>query len=259
MPLAPSRDDAMPLAMTTALAARRSRGWWWAGAACLLLLAFCAGLLVHQRLLIPLRDANQPYETPPADTAQDAAGTQAAASAGTASQGAINQAGTNRGRASGAPSGARAGSAPINRSEANEAGSPGSGGVAGNEIPEAKYPAATVERAPRASGSEGNLQPRYMSPAMIGASPGLMASHLVYAPPPDYPGIARMTHVQGRVLVEAVVGKNGQVIRAEAISGHRLLRAAAVHEVYERRYRPYLLNDRPTDVATIVTVEFRLR
>jgi outer membrane biosynthesis protein TonB len=230
----------------------------WAAALGALLLAFCAGLLVHQRLLIPLRDANQPYETPPAETAQDTNAAQTAAPGATGSQGAINQPAMNRGRASRAPSGARAGSALINRPEGNETSSPDSTGVSGNAIPDAKYPEATVEREPRA-GSERNLQPRYMAPAMIGASAGLMASHLIYAPPPEYPGIARMTHVQGRVLVEAVVGKNGQVIRAEAISGHRLLRGAAVHEVYERRYRPYLLNDRPTDVATIVAVEFRLR
>jgi outer membrane biosynthesis protein TonB len=94
---------------------------------------------------------------------------------------------------------------------------------------------------------------------MVGASPALMASYLVYAPPAGYPALAKMTHVQGKVMVEAVVGKNGQVIRAQAISGHRLLRGAAVREVYGRRYRPYLLDDRPRDVATIVSVDFRLK
>ncbi len=77
--------------------------------------------------------------------------------------------------------------------------------------------------------------------------------------PAHYPSLAKMTHVQGKVMVQAVVGKDGQVIRAEAISGHRLLRGAAVREVYGRRYRPYLLDDRARDVATIVTVDFRLR
>ena len=62
-----------------------------------------------------------------------------------------------------------------------------------------------------------------------------------------------------KVTVEAVVGKDGRVIRAQAVSGHRLLRGAAVREVYGRRYRPYMLNDRPVNVATIVTVDFRLR
>jgi outer membrane biosynthesis protein TonB len=71
--------------------------------------------------------------------------------------------------------------------------------------------------------------------------------------------MAQMTRIQGKVTVEAVVGKDGRVIRAQAISGHHLLRGAAVREVYGRRYRPYTLNDRPVSVATIVTVDFRLR
>src|SRR5579875_3276146 len=123
--------------------------------------------------------------------------------------------------------------------------------------------ATKVRRVPAAvlaePASEPDLDARYMRPATIGASPALMASRLVYAPRAQYPALAKMTHVQGKVLVEAVVDKDGQVIRAQAISGHRLLRGAAVREVYGRRYRPYLLDDRARDVATIVTVEFRLR
>jgi outer membrane biosynthesis protein TonB len=68
-----------------------------------------------------------------------------------------------------------------------------------------------------------------------------------------------MTRTQGRVTVEAVVGKDGRVIRAQAISGHHLLRGAALREVYARRYRPYTVNARPVNVATMVTVDFRLR
>ena len=86
-----------------------------------------------------------------------------------------------------------------------------------------------------------------------------LAAHLVYAPPLSYPMMAEMTRTQGKVTVEAVVGKNGRVIRAKAISGHRLLRGAALREVYARRYRPYMVNERPVNVATMVTVDFRLR
>jgi protein TonB len=107
--------------------------------------------------------------------------------------------------------------------------------------------------------SDANVRPKYMAPATIGASASSMASRLVYAPPPVYPMMAEMTRIQGKVTVEAVVGKDGRVIRAQAIGGHHLLRGAAVREVYGRRYRPYTLNDRPVDVATFVTVDFRLR
>jgi TonB family protein len=107
--------------------------------------------------------------------------------------------------------------------------------------------------------SDVNLLPRYMAPATIGATPAVMAAHLVYAPPPSYPMMAEMTRTQGKVTVEAVVGKNGRVIKAQAIDGHRLLRGAAVRAVKARRYRPYMVNDRPTNVATVVTVDFKLK
>lgn len=206
---------------------KTSRFWMWTAGVCALIFAFCAGLFVHQRMLVPLRDPNQPYQKPPADTAPEVTPEQAATAA--------------------------PGVAPPE----NRTADTGLRDVTrqGGEARRSAESARVLE----GPGEAGELRPRYMAPAMIGASPALMASHLVSAPAADYPMVARMTHVQGRVLVEAVVGKSGEVIRAQAISGHRLLRGAAVREVYARRYRPYLLNDRPTDVATIVTVDFRLR
>jgi outer membrane biosynthesis protein TonB len=94
---------------------------------------------------------------------------------------------------------------------------------------------------------------------MVGPLAGIMDNHLLFAPEPEYPALARLTHVQGKVVVEAVVGRNGTVVRARAISGHRLLRIAAERAVFGRRYRPYVVNDRPAAVQTLVTVNFRLR
>jgi hypothetical protein len=203
-------------------AERGSPAWLWVAGFCALLLAFCAGLFVHQRLIVPLRDPNTPYEKLPPETAQGANG--AATTPAVASQ---------------------AQSAPTT----NAAGS----SMAVTRAPALKRGTADVPV------SDANVRPKYMAPATIGASAASMASRLVYAPPPVYPMMAEMTRIQGKVTVEAVVGKDGRVIRAQAIGGHHLLRGAAVREVYGRRYRPYTLNDRPVDVATFVTVDFRLR
>jgi outer membrane biosynthesis protein TonB len=94
---------------------------------------------------------------------------------------------------------------------------------------------------------------------MVGASPALMSGRLLFAPEPEYPQLARIAHLQGKVVVEALVGRDGEVVRAHAISGHRLLRGAAEDAVYGRRYRPYVVNDIPMAVRTLVTVNFRLR
>jgi protein TonB len=210
---------------------RGSRVWLWVAGACALLLAFSSGVFVHQRMLVSLRDPSQPYETSPAETAE---------------------ANTAQPRAANAPSGVHRTGTAVDADWRARAAS-GRGTEAAGAAAR-KSGVGTAEPA-----GEADVQPRYVTPGMVGASPALMASYLVYAPPAGYPALAKMTHVQGKVMVEAVVGKNGQVIRAQAISGHRLLRGAAVREVYGRRYRPYLLDDRPRDVATIVSVDFRLK
>ena len=205
---------------------RGSRVWLWIAGFCALLLAFSAGLFVHQKMLMPLRNPNQPYEAPPAEPAETTAPTTATVapprprSSGTAVDADWHA------RASG------------KTSTASTVGSAGAG----------------VK-----SSGQPDLRLRPVSRGTIGASPALMASYLIYAPPPGYPALAKITHIQGKVMVEAVVGKSGEVIEARAISGHRLLRGAAVREVYGRRYRPYVLDDRPRDVATIVAVDFRLK
>jgi len=94
--------------------------------------------------------------------------------------------------------------------------------------------------------------------ARYGVSPAMMRGRLLYAPGLQYPMLAKIAHVEGEVVVEAVVGTDGWVTAAKILSGHRLLRGAALSEVRGRQYRPYTVNDRPMEVTTIVTVEFRL-
>ena len=90
-------------------------------------------------------------------------------------------------------------------------------------------------------------------------SSGVMAGNLISAPPPHYPRVASLFHVEGQVILQAVVSRSGRVSATHIIRGHRLLRGAAQEAVRKWRYRPYLINGQPTDVATIVTVDFRQR
>lgn len=198
---------------------RGSPAWLWVAGICALLLAFCAGLFVHQRLMVPLRDPGTPYQAPPPEATQAPNASAQPAAASTPQQ---------------TPQ-------TVEKSMA------------------AKHAPVVKAGAANAAAGALNDRPRYMAPATMGASSASMEGRLVYAPAASYPMMAEMTRVQGRVVVEAVVGKDGQVIRAKAISGHHLLRGAAVREVMGRRYRPYMVNDRPVDVATLVSVEFRLK
>lgn len=117
--------------------------------------------------------------------------------------------------------------------------------------PTSSYPPESrTIRYPRTTTSKGQ--------GTLTVSSGVMASNLISAPPPKYPKFASFTHTQGQVILQAVVSRSGNVIDTRVLSGHRILRGAATQAVRRWQYRPYLVNGRPTDVATIVTVDFRL-
>ena len=99
----------------------------------------------------------------------------------------------------------------------------------------------------RSSASRG----RYFS-----VSSGVMARNLVSSPAPSYPMLARLAHIRGQVILQAVVAKDGSVSATHVLRGNRLLRGAAVDAVRRWRFRPYVMEGRPVDVSTIVTVDF---
>lgn len=88
----------------------------------------------------------------------------------------------------------------------------------------------------------------------------VMQSSLLYSVTPEYPRLAVITKVQGAVLIEAVITREGTIdpARLRVISGHVLLVPAAVEAVKQWRYRPTMLNGVPVEVLTTITVNFTL-
>ena len=97
-----------------------------------------------------------------------------------------------------------------------------------------------------------------LSKPLVNVSSGVMAANLVSAPKPSYPALASLTRMQGNVVMEAVISKDGTVQQLHVIKGHRLLRGAAKNAVRNWRYRPYKVDGVPVDVATTVSVDFSL-
>lgn len=73
---------------------------------------------------------------------------------------------------------------------------------------------------------------------------------------PNYPPLARQARVTGVVRVEAVIGADGRVKRAKAVSGPPLLQQAAVDSVLRWSYEPGKLNGKPVETTTQVDVIF---
>jgi periplasmic protein TonB len=85
-----------------------------------------------------------------------------------------------------------------------------------------------------------------------------MEGNLIHRVEPAYPPLAIQTRTQGRVVLQAVISREGRIENLQVISGHPLLVKAAIDAVRQWRYRPYVLNGEPVEVETQLTVNFVL-
>lgn len=76
---------------------------------------------------------------------------------------------------------------------------------------------------------------------------------------PVYPEIARTAGLEGIVRLKLLISEDGAVREVKLISGERALGDAAIEAARQWRYRPTVVDDKPVNVYTTATVEFRLR
>ncbi len=96
------------------------------------------------------------------------------------------------------------------------------------------------------------------SAGAIRVNPSVMDENLIVQRVPAYPESAKISGVEGDVVMDALISKEGTVKRVHVMEGDSRLRSAAEEAVYKWRYRPYVLHGRPVEVATTVTVNFNL-
>ncbi|MGD0667367.1 MAG: M56 family metallopeptidase [Bryobacteraceae bacterium] len=84
------------------------------------------------------------------------------------------------------------------------------------------------------------------------------AAKLITQVAPEYPAAAKQAGIQGTVVLEAIVGKDGTVQDVKALSGPPLLAQAALDAVKNWVYQPTLLNGEPVEVKTTIQVNFTL-
>jgi TonB family protein len=84
-------------------------------------------------------------------------------------------------------------------------------------------------------------------------------TYLVNQTPPEYPAVARINYIQGKVRLLATVSRAGKVSEAHVISGHPFLAVAALNAVRRWVFRPPESRSGPADFQTYVDVRFSLR
>jgi TonB family protein len=88
---------------------------------------------------------------------------------------------------------------------------------------------------------------------------GILNGKATNLPAPIYPDTAKAVRARGNVVVRITIDEHGDVIEASAVSGHPLLRAAAVQAATEAKFAPTTLGGQPVKVSGMLTYNFELR
>lgn len=97
-------------------------------------------------------------------------------------------------------------------------------------------------------------------PQRIRVGGNVQAANLEYKVTPLYPSGAKADRVEGTVIFQAVIGKDGSILSLEQVNklvDERLAQAAS-DAVKQWRYKPTLLNGNPIEVITQIDVNFTL-
>ncbi|MGA3096634.1 MAG: M56 family metallopeptidase [Bryobacteraceae bacterium] len=95
-------------------------------------------------------------------------------------------------------------------------------------------------------------------PTRIRVGGAVQTARLVKNVAPVYPPLAKQARIQGTVVMDVVIAKDGTVQNVTVVNGHALLIQAAMDAVRQWQYHPTMLNGEPVEVNTQVEVQFAL-
>jgi TonB family protein len=82
---------------------------------------------------------------------------------------------------------------------------------------------------------------------------------LLYRVEPEYPEEARQRQMQGSVVLDVRMGRDGAVQAVNLVSGQALLAEAAMVAVKQWRFKPRLVKGQPVEMQTKVMLNFKLQ
>ncbi len=101
------------------------------------------------------------------------------------------------------------------------------------------------------------LVPAQAEIVRVGSS--VIAGRILQQTRPEYPASARQAHITGSVVLAAVIGQDGHIFDLRVVSTPDVsLAIASLAAVRQWTYTPYVLNGRPVEVQTTVTVNFAM-
>jgi Ca-activated chloride channel family protein len=104
-------------------------------------------------------------------------------------------------------------------------------------------------------GGGGGREKAWGTPSGL-VSTGVINGAATKLPKPAYPPVARAVNASGGVTIQVIVDESGKVISATPLSGHPLLRSAAVQAANNAVFAPTMLADKPVRVTGVITYNF---
>jgi len=97
-----------------------------------------------------------------------------------------------------------------------------------------------------------------VSLATVKISQGVSQGLLIKRVDPQYPPNARAMRLQGAVVLDATIDREGKVSNVSVVKGDPVLTRAALDAVRQWRYKPYKLDGQPVEIQTQITINFKL-
>lgn len=101
--------------------------------------------------------------------------------------------------------------------------------------------------------------PKPEPPKQVKVSGGVLQGSALNKVQPAYPAIAKAARAAGAVQVQVTISEAGQVMEAVVVSGHPLLRDAALQAAKQWKFRPTELSGVPVKVQGVLTFNFTLQ
>lgn len=117
-------------------------------------------------------------------------------------------------------------------------------------------PASAQAAMPGVISSNSSMLPKPEDAVRVGGD--VKPGRLISSVQPLYPPTAKMSHIEGDVVIKTNIDEVGRPVNMHVISGPMALRQAALDALRQWKYAPATLNGQPISTQLEVTIRFRL-
>jgi protein TonB len=116
---------------------------------------------------------------------------------------------------------------------------------------------ASIPAPPATTAEQNARQATVIAADRVRISPSA-AEVIAHPVRPNYPLLARQMKVEGAVVLEALIGKEGTIQSLRVISGPEILSAAARQAVTQWHFKPYYQDGQAVETEARITVNFTI-